>query len=73
MNQKIIPNNAVELVANYINKRINKPSSIPVIGDPDNPETPQIFEIIPFDKIDKTDRSFYAIDGSYNSQRFYRG
>ncbi len=73
MNQKTIPDNAVELVAHYINERINKPSSIPVIGNPDNQETPQIFEIIPFDKIDKTDRNFYAIDGSYNSQQFYNG
>lgn len=73
MNQKTIPDSAVELVAHYINERINKPSSIPVIGNPDNPETPQIFEIIPFDKIDKTDRSFFAIDGSYNSQQFYNG
>jgi len=73
MNQKIIPNNAVELVAHYINEKVNKPSPIPVIGNPDNPETPQIFEIIPFDKIDKTDKNFYAIDGSYNSQQFYNG
>jgi hypothetical protein len=73
MNQKAIPDNAVELVAHYINERSNKNYSIPVIGNSNNPETPQIFEIIPFDKIDKTDRSFYAIDGSYNSQQFYNG
>ena len=73
MNQKTIPDNAVELVAHYINERINKNYSIPVIGNSNNTETPQIFEIIPFDKIDKTDRSFYAIDGSYNSQQFYNG
>jgi hypothetical protein len=73
MNQKTIPDNTVELVAHYINERSSKNYSIPVIGNPHNPETPQIFEIIPFDKIDKTDRSFYAIDGSYNSQQFYNG
>jgi NurA-like 5'-3' nuclease len=73
MNQKTIPDNAVELVALYINERSNKNYSIPVIGNSNNPETPQIFEIIPFDEIDKTDRSFYAIDGSYNSQQFYNG
>jgi hypothetical protein len=73
MDQKTIPDNAVELVALYINERSNKNYPIPVIGNSNNPETPQIFEIIPFDEIDKTDRNFYAIDGSYNSQQFYNG
>ncbi|MBA7509347.1 hypothetical protein ES705_01297 [subsurface metagenome] len=73
MNQKTIPENVVDLVAHHINERSNKNYSIPVIGNSNNPETPQIFEIIPFDKIDKTDSSFYAIDGSYNSQQFYNG
>ena len=73
MNQETIPDNAVDLVAQHINERSNKNYSIPIIGTPDNPETPQIFEIIPFDEIDKTDRSFFAIDGSYNSQEFYNG
>jgi len=73
MNYETIPNNAINLVAHHINERINKNYSIPVIGNPTNPETPQIFEIIPFDEIDKTNRSFFAIDGSYNSQQFYNG
>ncbi len=73
MNQKTIPENVVDLVAHHINERSNKNYSIPVIGNSNNPETPQIFEIIPFDKIDKADSSFYAIDGSYNSQQFYNG
>jgi len=73
MNHETIPDNAVELVAQHINERSNKNYSIPVIGNSNNPETPQIFEIIPFDKIDQTDRNFYAIDGSYNSQQFYNG
>jgi len=73
MNQETIPDNAVDLVAHHINERSNKNYSISVIGNPSNPETPQIFEIIPFDKIDRTDTSFYAIDGSYNSQQFYNG
>jgi hypothetical protein len=73
MNQKTIPDNAVDLVAQHINERSNKNYSIPVIWNPDNPETPQIFEIIPFDKIDKTDINFSAIDGSHNSQQFYNG
>lgn len=73
MNQKTIPDNAINSVARYINERSNKPFSIPVIGNPNNPETPQIFEIMPFDEIDKSDRNFFAIDGSYNSQEFYNG
>jgi hypothetical protein len=44
-----------------------------VIGHEENIETPQIFEIIPFDQIDDSDRRFYAIDGSYNSEQFYNG
>jgi len=73
MKQETIPNNAINLVAHHINERINKNYSIPVIGNPTNPETPQIFEIIPFNEIDKTNRNFFAIDGSYNSQQFYNG
>ncbi len=73
MNQETIPDNAINLVAHHINERSNKNYSIPVIGNPNNPETPQIFEIIPFNKIDETDRNFFAIDGSYNSQQFYNG
>ena len=73
MNHKAIPDSAVDLVAHHINERSNKNYSIPVIGNPNNLETPQIFEITPFDEIDRTDRSFYAIDGSYNSQQFYNG
>jgi len=71
MKQETIPDNAVNLVAHHINERSNKNYSIPVIGNPNNSETPQIFEIIPFDKIDNTDINFYAIDGSYNSQQLY--
>jgi len=46
---------------------------IPVVGNDDNIETPQIFEIVPFDQIDNSDVRFYAIDGSYNSEQFYNG
>lgn len=70
---KEIPENAIEIVARHINDRNNKSYSIPVIGSYDNPETPQYFEIIEFDKIDETERRFYAIDGSYNNQDFYNG
>ena len=73
MDKQTIPDDAVNLVAHHINERSNKNYSIPVIGNPNNPETPQIFEIISFDEIDKIGRSFFAIDGSYNSQQFYNG
>jgi len=73
MNQDTIPDNAINSVAHHINERSNKNYSIPVIGNPNNAETPQIFEIIPFNEIDKIDRYFFAIDGSYNSQQFYNG
>lgn len=70
---KQIPDSAIELVAKHINTRSNKNHGIPVIGHKENIETPQIFEIIQFDKIDDSDRRFYAIDGSYNSEQFYNG
>jgi len=73
MPRKEIPDSAIELVAKHINTRSNKNYSIPVIGHEDNIETPQIFEIIPFDQIDNSNRKFYAIDGSYNSEQFYNG
>lgn len=70
---KEIPESAIVLVARHINDRSNKSYSIPIIGSSDNPETPQFYEIIEFDKIDCSERRFYAIDGSYNSQDFYNG
>lgn len=73
MPRKEIPDSAIELVAKHINARSNKNYGIPVIGHAENLETPQIFEIIPFDRIDDTARRFYAIDGSYNSEQFYNG
>ncbi|WAL61248.1 DNA double-strand break repair nuclease NurA [Thermocoleostomius sinensis] len=73
MPRKEIPDSAIELVAKHINTRSNKNYSIPVVGHKENIETPQIFEIISFDQIDDSDRRFYAIDGSYNSEQFYNG
>lgn len=68
-----IPQEAIDIIAQHINARNNKNYNISVIGIPDNPETPQYFEIIPFDEIDLTDTAFYAVDGSTNSQPFYNG
>lgn len=73
MSRKEIPDSAIELVATHINARSNKNYGIPIIGTEDNLETPQVFEIVPFDQIDDTPRRFYAIDGSYNSEQFYNG
>ena len=73
MTRKEIPDAAIELVAKHINARSNKSYSISVIGNDQNIETPQIFEIIPFDEIDNSEIRFYGIDGSYNSEQFYNG
>jgi hypothetical protein len=73
MNPKTIPDEAILQVASQINQRSNKAYPIPIVGHAENPETPQIFEILPFDQIDNTDTTFFAIDGSYNSQEFYNG
>ena len=68
-----IPDSAINAIARHINERSNKEFYIPVIGNENNLETPQVFEIIPFDRIDNSKRRFYAIDGSYNSEQFYNG
>jgi hypothetical protein len=73
MSEDLIPQDAVDVVASYLHKRSTKSYSIPVIGSPDNIETPQVFEIMPFDKIDDVEPRFYAIDGSYNNYDFYNG
>ncbi|MBC8507743.1 MAG: hypothetical protein H8D34_22990 [Chloroflexi bacterium] len=73
MTRKEIPDSAIEIVAKHINSRNSKNYGIPIIGNPDNVETPQIFEIVPFEQIDDSERRFYAVDGSYNSEQFYNG
>ncbi|WP_337867766.1 DNA double-strand break repair nuclease NurA [Meiothermus sp.] len=73
MSHKEIPDAAIEQVAKHINSRSNKNYGIPVVGNDSNVETPQVFEIIPFDQIDNSERRFYAVDGSYNSEQFYNG
>ena len=71
--EDIVPQSAIDSVAQHINQRTNKQYSIPTVGDITNSETPQIFEIIPFNEIDNTDSKFYAVDGSSNSHSFYNG
>jgi hypothetical protein len=73
MSKKEIPDSAIEIVAKHINTRSNRNHRISLIGDQDNIEAPQYFEIVPFDQIDNSNRRFYAIDGSYNSESFYNG
>ena len=68
-----IPDSAIETVAQHISNRSSKNYGINPVGDAGNLETPQVFEILPFDEIDDADRKVYAIDGSYNSEQFYNG
>lgn len=73
MNEEPIPDSAIDSVARYIHTRSTKNYSISPIGSPENLETPQVFEIMPFDEIDSVSPNFFAIDGSYNSYDFYNG
>lgn len=73
MDEESIPDVAIDNVARYIHTRSTKNYSIPVIGSSENLETPQVFEIMPFDQIDAISPRFYAVDGSYNSYSFYNG
>lgn len=71
--QDRIPQRAIDAIADHINQRYNKDHGVPILGNDSNSETPKYFEIKPFDEIDETDVSFYAIDGSTNSHSFYNG
>lgn len=68
-----ISQKAIDSIAKHITTRNNKSYGIPVVGDQNNLETPQIFEIISFDDIDKIDFKMFAVDGSTNSHSFYNG
>ncbi len=68
-----IPDGVINATASQIHTKTNKDYKIPVVGVPDNLETPQVFEIMPFDQIDQQQARFYAIDGSRNSHTFYNG
>ncbi len=70
---KEIPDTSIQQVAKYINERNNKNYYIPIVGNEQNPESPQYFEIIDFGDIDASERKFYAVDGSSNGQEFYNG
>lgn len=68
-----IPDAVINATASQIHAKTNKDYQIPVVGVPENLETPQVFEIMPFTEIDKQESRFYAIDGSRNSHTFYNG
>jgi hypothetical protein len=68
-----IPDDVINGVAAQIHAKTSKDYKIPVVGVPDNLETPQVFEIMPFDEIDQCASRFYAVDGSRNSHSFYNG
>lgn len=46
---------------------------MPIITVEDNTTSPHYYEIIPFNEIDKSDKKYFAVDGSYNSQEFHNG
>ncbi len=73
MNRKEISENIIDKIAQHINERANRPSTFPVMTISGQTETPHYYEIIPFNEIDNSSTTFYAIDGSYNSQEFYNG
>ena len=68
-----IPDNVIDGVASEIHRKTTTDYHIPVVGVPENLETPQVFEIMPFDQIDSQGHRFYAIDGSHISHSFYNG
>jgi hypothetical protein len=68
-----IPEGVINATAAQIHAKTNKDYKIPVVGVPTNLETPQIFEIMPFEQIDEASAKFYAVDGSRNSHTFYNG
>src|SRR5208283_1056338 len=68
-----VPDTVVNATAAQIHRKTNKDYHIPVVGTAENLETPQVFEIMPFDQIDQQEARFYAVDGSRNSQTFYNG
>jgi hypothetical protein len=68
-----IPDGVINATATQIHTKTNKDYKIPVVGVPHNLETPQVFEIMPFNQIDQQQARFYAVDGSRNSHTFYNG
>lgn len=68
-----INEDVINKVAKFISYQTNKPSTVPIIWDPQYSENPHYFEIIDFKIIDASNITFFAIDWSYNSQEFING
>ena len=66
-----IPEDVIIATAVQIHAKTNKDYQISVVGVPENLETPQVFEIMPFEKIDQQSAEFYAIDGSRNCHTWF--
>lgn len=73
MNKKEVSDDAIEQIAQHIHERMNRPCYVPIAEVKGNAESAHYFDIVNFQKIDDSDRKFFAIDGSYNSQEFYNG
>ncbi len=73
MSRKEISEDAIIEVANLINTKLNRTPNVHPQTVENDSGTPQYFEIVPFDEIDESDRTFFAIDGSYNFQEFFNG
>ncbi len=73
MNGKSIPESVINVIAEHINKRTNNKPHVSIITIEDNTTSPHYYEIIPFNEIDKSDKKYFAVDGSYNSQEFHNG
>lgn len=71
--KKEISESTINKIAKHINTRVQQTPRVSVVTDENSTTLPQYFEIIPFNEIDNSDRKFFAIDGSYNSQEFYNG
>jgi len=71
--EDLIPQTAIDTVAQHINFRNSKPYGISIVSVPSNPETPHFFEIVPFTEIDQMNWRVYAVDGSQASKTFYNG
>jgi hypothetical protein len=68
-----VPDEVITSMAAEIHSKTSKDYGIPIVGVPGNLETPQVFEIMPFEQIDNPPARFYAIDGSCSSHTFYNG
>lgn len=73
-NSLLISDEVISKLAQFINDNHNKPyRNISISTVPNNSESPQYYEPVPFNRIDASEKKYYAIDGSYNHQEFGNG